>query len=73
MKKFGRVISGNIGPGKKPPYIQKLKAEAARELGLMDELIQKGWGGLSSRDTGRIGGFISQKKRQRKKEQTQLD
>ncbi len=42
---------------------EKLKEEVARELGLLEEVKAKGWGGLTSRQTGRIGGIISRKKR----------
>jgi len=43
------------------PGRQKLKEEIASELGLLDDIRAKGWGSLSSRETGRIGGIISRK------------
>ncbi|HHU77176.1 MAG TPA: small, acid-soluble spore protein, alpha/beta type [Firmicutes bacterium] len=39
----------------------RLKEEAAAKLGLLDEINNKGWGSLSSRETGKIGGLISKK------------
>jgi len=45
------------------PERQKLKEEVALELGLLDDIHEKGWGGLSSRETGKIGGIISRKLR----------
>lgn len=48
---------------KEDPLKEKLKEEVAKELGLMDEVREKGWGGLTSRQTGRIGGYISRKKK----------
>lgn len=47
---------------------ERLKYEAARELGLMDKLLQVGWAGLSTSESGRIGGLISAKTRQKRKE-----
>ncbi len=43
------------------------KMEIARELGLLDEVRKKGWSGLSSADTGRIGGHLSSKERRRRR------
>ena len=44
---------------------EKLKYEIAEELGLLDKVMEKGWKSLSSKETGRIGG-LSTKKRRRK-------
>ncbi len=44
----------------------RLKNEVALELGLMDEVKEKGWGGLTSRQTGRIGGHLSSRKSKKK-------
>jgi small acid-soluble spore protein F (minor alpha/beta-type SASP) len=43
------------------PDRQKLKEEIAAELGLLDDIHEKGWGSLSSRETGKIGGIVSKK------------
>ena len=42
---------------------EKLKYEAATELGLIDRLLEVGWGGLTAGETGRIGGLVAQKMR----------
>ncbi|MBQ2956692.1 MAG: small, acid-soluble spore protein, alpha/beta type [Clostridia bacterium] len=42
---------------------EKLKYEAATELGLIDRLLKVGWGGLTAGETGRIGGLVAQKMR----------
>lgn len=42
---------------------EKLKYEAATELGLIDRLLNVGWGGLTAGETGRIGGLVAQKMR----------
>ena len=44
----------------------KLKYEVAEELGLLDKVLTEGWRSLTSKETGRIGGLITKKKRQQK-------
>ncbi|MEF9946250.1 MAG: small, acid-soluble spore protein, alpha/beta type [Lachnospiraceae bacterium] len=41
----------------------KLKYEIAEELGLLDKVIEGGWRSLSSKETGRIGGLMTKKRR----------
>lgn len=43
----------------------KLKLEVAEELGLDDKIKDEGWGGLTARETGRVGGHMSKKIRDR--------
>lgn len=45
----------------------KLKYEIAEELGLMDKINQVGWGGLTAKESGRIGGLITVRKKELKK------
>ncbi len=42
---------------------EKLKLEIAKELGLLEKIQSEGWKSLSSKETGRIGGLVSRKKR----------
>lgn len=42
---------------------EKLKYEIAEELGLLDEVLKNGWRSLSAKDTGRIGGIVSRRRR----------
>lgn len=42
---------------------EKLKYEIAEELGLLDKVVTEGWKALSSKETGRIGGLITKRKR----------
>lgn len=44
-----------------------IKLEIAKEIGLMDKVEECGWGGLTAKETGRIGGLMTAKKKQRKK------
>ena len=46
----------------------KLKFEIATELGLGDKVIAGGWRCLTAKESGRIGGLITKRKREMKKE-----
>lgn len=46
---------------------EKLKYEIAEELGLLDKVLEDGWRALSSKETGRIGGLITKRKREEEK------
>ena len=45
---------------------EQLKFEIAQELGLDEKVLQKGWKSLTSKESGRIGGMITGRKRQLK-------
>lgn len=44
----------------------RMKYEIAEELGLLEKVKEDGWKSLSARDTGRIGGLMTKRKRQNK-------
>lgn len=46
---------------------EKMKYEIAEELGLLDKVVAEGWRSLSSKETGRIGGLITKKRREQEK------
>lgn len=47
----------------------RMKYEIAEELGLLEKVQKGGWKSLSSRETGKIGGILSTRRRaQAKKE-----
>ena len=48
---------------------EKLKYEIAEELGLADKVQKEGWKSLSAKETGRIGGLMTKRKREQKKNQ----
>ena len=48
---------------------EKLKFEIAEELGLGDKVIQGGWRSLTAKESGQIGGLITKKRREQKKNQ----
>ena len=45
---------------------EKLKYEISEELGLLDKVMESGWKSLSSKETGRIGGLITKRRREEK-------
>lgn len=42
----------------------KLKYEIAEELGLLDKVLKNGWKSLTAKETGRIGGLVTKRKKQ---------
>ena len=44
----------------------QMKMEIAEELGLMEKVEQLGWKGLTSRESGRIGGIMGKRKKARR-------
>ncbi|ONI40903.1 small acid-soluble spore protein alpha/beta type [Candidatus Epulonipiscium fishelsonii] len=51
------------------PLDQKMKLEIAEELGLLEKIQEGGWKSLSPKETGRIGGLMTKRKREMKKSQ----
>ncbi|HEX3020775.1 MAG TPA: small, acid-soluble spore protein, alpha/beta type [Lachnospiraceae bacterium] len=45
---------------------EQLKFEVAEELGLLPKVMQTGWKSLSAKESGRIGGIITKRKKQLK-------
>lgn len=45
---------------------EKMKMEIAEELGLTDKVNSLGWGGLTASETGKIGGIMNRRNRQKK-------
>ncbi len=46
-----------------------MKLEIAKELGLDDKIRRDGWKSLSSKESGRIGGLMTKRKREMKEKQ----
>ena len=42
---------------------EKMKYEIAEELGLLDQVLKGGWRSLSAKETGRIGGLMTRRKK----------
>lgn len=41
-----------------------MKFEIAHELGLFEKIDEVGWGGLTAKESGRIGGIMTARKRE---------
>lgn len=59
---------------KKPLTPQEImKYEVAFELGLGEKLSKVGWGGLTAKETGKIGGVMTKKKKLQSNQNTTLN
>ena len=58
-KKEKKIDLNNLEPE------EKMKYEVAEELGLLDRVLADGWKSLTSQETGRIGGIVTKKKREK--------
>ncbi len=45
--------------------IERMKYEIAEELGLLDKVLNEGWKTLTAKETGKIGGIVTKRKRQK--------
>ena len=50
----------------KIPQEEQLKYEIAEELGVLDKVLERGWKSLSAKETGRIGGLTTKRRREEK-------
>ncbi len=62
-KKLRRSPNQNVrrSKNKQADLIEDLKMEIATELGIMEQINNKGWNSLSPRLSGKIGGKIAQR------------
>lgn len=51
----------------KIPQEEQLKYEIAEELGVLSKVLEGGWKSLSAKETGRIGGLMTKRRREEKK------
>ncbi|MCD8076838.1 MAG: alpha/beta-type small acid-soluble spore protein [Lachnospiraceae bacterium] len=49
----------------------RVKLEIAEEIGVFDKVVAGGWRCLSARESGRIGGILSRRRRQERAQQAQ--
>ena len=42
---------------------ERMKYESAEELGILDKVLSDGWRSLSAKETGKIGGMITSRKK----------
>lgn len=56
-KKEKKIDLNNLKPE------EKMKYEIAKELGYLDKVLSSGWKSLTAKESGRIGGLITKKRR----------
>lgn len=62
MKKKEKLfLGGEINLSELDADVQK-KYEVAKELGIYDKVLEKGWGSLTAEETGRVGGVFRKRK-----------
>ena len=62
MKKKEKLfLGGEINLSELDADVQK-KYEVAKELGIYDKVLEKGWGSLTAEETGRVGGTLRKRK-----------
>ena len=67
MKKKEKLfLGGEINLSELDVDVQK-KYEVAKELGIYDKVLEKGWGSLTAEETGRVGGMLRKRKNPRGK------
>lgn len=42
---------------------ERMKYEIAEEMGLLDQVLAQGWRSLSAKETGKIGGIMTSRKK----------
>ena len=47
-----------------PTQRERDKYRAAQEAGLLERVLEVGWAGLTAKESGRIGGLMTKKKRE---------
>lgn len=47
---------------------EQLKYEIAGELGLLDRVLENGWKSLTAKETGKIGGLVTRRKKELNRE-----
>lgn len=57
-KKEEKIDLNNLTPE------EELKYEIAEELGLLDKVLESGWKSLTAKETGRIGGMMTRRKKE---------
>ena len=62
MKKKEKLfLGGEINLSELDADVQK-KYEVAKELGIYDKVLEKGWGSLTAEEPGRVGGGLRKRK-----------
>lgn len=55
----------NMDDVKQLPLKEQMKYEIAEEIGVVDKVFQSGWRSLSAKESGRIGGILASRSKNR--------
>lgn len=66
-KKEKKIDLNNIKPE------EAMKYEIAKELGYLDKVISDGWKSLTAKESGRIGGIMTRRKREEEKKRMESE
>ena len=64
-KEVKAYLAGELQPE------ERIKYEIAEEMGLLDRVLSDGWKSLSAKETGRIGGLMTKRKRENVRSETE--
>ncbi len=62
----GGMESGKKKEKKQEKQEDPMKLEIAAGLGLLDQVRKEGWGSLSAKETGRIGGLLAMRRKEQR-------
>ncbi|MCI8409882.1 MAG: small, acid-soluble spore protein, alpha/beta type [Lachnospiraceae bacterium] len=65
MKKEKEIEITCLDDVKKLPPQDQMKYEIANEIGVFDKVITNGWGSLSSKESGKIGGILARRNKKK--------
>lgn len=63
-EKTGKTPRAIRQPSEATDPLERMKWEVAEELGLLDKVRSRGWGGLSAAESGRVGGIMKRRLQQ---------
>ena len=66
-KEVKAYLAGELQPE------DRMKYEIAEEMGLIDRVLSDGWKSLSAKETGRIGGLMTKRKREKQESIKKVD
>lgn len=66
--KLKRKPANGAGATPKQETLMSLKMEATEVLGLTEKVRQVGWGGLTAKETGSIGGLMNRIQREKNRD-----
>lgn len=51
---------------------ERMKYEIAEELGILDQVLESGWRSLSAKETGRVGGIMTSRRKKHQEDASNI-